>query len=261
MWLPHATAQLSPRSDAQLAVDVREVDLDGLGADEQRPRHLPIRLPGGGKLRDSAFRGGEYVPGWCRCPDSGQLQLRALAPERSLQSLEDQQSPFERFSGGPSLMVAAQQLTAHEESSAKLERYGQAFVMVQSFGGRVEGSGYVALGRQEESPTAPSESECPCAIKSLTAVQQLGHQCLRLVVLADGNQRLCGVGRERRSRRLPVPHRGGGCGQRRLRTLRRLPRHSARSRAGCLYRVGERVLQCPGPTAVPRSAIPSSSRP
>jgi MFS family permease len=55
--------KLRPSADAELAVDVAEVPLDGLGADAQLRGDLPVAAPGGGQVGHSPLGGREAVAG------------------------------------------------------------------------------------------------------------------------------------------------------------------------------------------------------
>jgi len=55
--------KLGPAPDAELAVDVAEVPLDGLGADAQLGGDLPVAPPAGGQVGHAALGGREAVAG------------------------------------------------------------------------------------------------------------------------------------------------------------------------------------------------------
>ena len=59
------------RRDAELREDVLEVPRDGVLADDQRPRDLPIRLAGGDESKDLDLTAREAVPARLRGPEPG----------------------------------------------------------------------------------------------------------------------------------------------------------------------------------------------
>ena len=55
-------SELGPRAHPVLSVDARQVDLDGLHADEELGGYLPVRAPGGDELGHLTLARGE-APG------------------------------------------------------------------------------------------------------------------------------------------------------------------------------------------------------
>jgi hypothetical protein len=59
--VPRAACQVGPRGDAELAVDLPQVVLDGAGADEQVRGNLPVPLPLTGEAGDVGLLGSQHA--------------------------------------------------------------------------------------------------------------------------------------------------------------------------------------------------------
>src|SRR4051812_38789455 len=107
----HEAAELSARTDVQLAVDARQVRLDGLGADEQLRGDLAIGHPLGRQLGDPVLRRGQVRAVAQPRAHPAELGARPLGPEACPQPLEGAQRLAERRGRRLLLAPASQQLT------------------------------------------------------------------------------------------------------------------------------------------------------
>jgi hypothetical protein len=92
--------QAGAGADAQLVVDVTQVDLDGLVAEEQPGGHLLVAEAVGDLQRDPQFLGGEPDVDGLAATDradarDGQLGGRAPRPRLGAELLEGQVGPLE----------------------------------------------------------------------------------------------------------------------------------------------------------------------
>src|SRR5207253_3888857 len=89
--------ELYPGANAELRVDVLQMDLDGVDGHEQLARDLLVRQPSGGELGDSGLRRGQLALGR-RTPSSHALKLRArlLRPPRRADLVEHGRRLLER---------------------------------------------------------------------------------------------------------------------------------------------------------------------
>src|SRR6266511_205949 len=84
----HPRTELGARTDAELAVDARQVGLDGLGANEGGARDLAVGQAGGREFRDAQFGGCELSRRTSQS-DASELGARLRHPGRCAQPLED----------------------------------------------------------------------------------------------------------------------------------------------------------------------------
>src|SRR5215208_4601959 len=68
-----AARERGPRADAELAIDVGEMRLDGPVADEERRRDLPVRPPLGDERGDPLLGGGQPAVGRSAAADAAEL--------------------------------------------------------------------------------------------------------------------------------------------------------------------------------------------
>src|SRR5215211_1871910 len=121
--------ELGAGTNAELAIDLREVPLNRLGADEQGVRHLAVRASGSDEGSHS-FLGRRQHAGCCGrpSPDPPQLAPSLLGPQPRAEFVEHRESLRQRFSGWTLLPIPALQRPVYEESTPALERLLELFV-------------------------------------------------------------------------------------------------------------------------------------
>src|SRR5262245_62050352 len=146
--------ELGARADLELAVDLREVPLHGLRADEERVRDLAIGASGGHERRDPLLgrrqRSGRGGPP----ADAAQLGSCTLGPEPRAEVLEDLAGLCQRLPRDAPLPAPPLQRSQDEERAPALERLLEAIVQLERGVELRECAVDVAARRRDESPAA-----------------------------------------------------------------------------------------------------------
>src|SRR6266542_1529915 len=113
--------KLPSRCDTDLAIDLREVRLDGLDRHEHRLRNLTVRVTTRDELRDAALGRGQdarrHAP-----PNPRELTTRLLRPQRRPHSVEDLDRLLERLPCHALLLRTARNPSLDEQRPRELER-------------------------------------------------------------------------------------------------------------------------------------------
>src|SRR5918999_3665187 len=207
--------ELGAGANSELSIDLREVPLNRLGADEQGVRHLAVRASGSDEGSDP-FLGRRKHAGCCGCPspDPPQLGPSPLGPQPRAEFVEDRESLRQRFSGWTLLAIPALQRPAYEKSAPALERLLELFVELKR---AVEACvrGVAVPGRgAEQRAAAARDRKRPDAARCTGLFLQLGEERRRGVVLTECQQGLDRIAVEAEQRRLAEPRFGNCAGKR-----------------------------------------------
>ena len=174
--------------DAELAVDARQVRLDGLGAHERLRRDLLVRQAGGGELRDAQLRARQLLRGAAQ-PDALELGTRLLGPGRRPEPLEDLERLLEVVGRGATLPRPAVQAPPREQRQAEIEGElrGLGLVELVERGQRARD---VAVGGQHERTRARQRDVDPQAREAAPALLQTLEHAPRAVEVAERDERL-----------------------------------------------------------------------
>src|SRR5215218_8451505 len=120
-WV-YRRGELGAGLDAQLLVDLREVPLDRLGADEQLAGGLLVGAPGGDQLGHALLGGRQRAGGRGAPADPGELCPRPRRPQRRAERLEAVERLLQRRAGSAPLARAALARAEDEQQARALER-------------------------------------------------------------------------------------------------------------------------------------------
>src|SRR5512133_611953 len=114
--------ELRARADAGLAVDVREVRLDGPYADIQLGRDLTVRASLGRERGDALLGFAQLVGGRTAAADAAQLGARLLRPQRGAELLEERERAVEGLARQALVLCLPVGRAEREQGAGALER-------------------------------------------------------------------------------------------------------------------------------------------
>jgi hypothetical protein len=125
--IAEAHGELGARSKAELAVDVAEVEFDGLGAQEERSRHLLVRCPSRDGKRDLKLLGSQLLQlstGLREQPFAGgsELGASAIAPWGGSKVIKHDEGAVEAVSSLARATRTSETLAEAQLSARALER-------------------------------------------------------------------------------------------------------------------------------------------
>src|SRR5262245_17174915 len=206
---------------AELAVDLREVPLHGLGTYEESVRDFAVCVSGCHERGNTLLRRRERAGGSGDSPaDPRQFRTSPLGPQLRAEPIEHTKSFCQRFPRGPLLATPALQCSQDEKRAPALEWLLELLVQLErAVEARVRGIEVARGGTKEPSATA-CDRQRPDALQRVALLLQFVQEGGRFLMLADCKQGLDGVAVEAEQRGFAKARFGNGARERAQKAMR-----------------------------------------